>query len=260
MILRVFTICAAMTLLFVAGQWAPTPTQPDASGSPPQRSALLIAALGRHSVAADLAWLRLVQLLGDRAYAQSRYPGLEDWIALTTELHPNLLGPFYFGATLLLGDPARRDRVDDLLALAEKRSPLDFRFPLERGILDYFGRFEPLAAAEDFERAATVPGAPQYLAALAKTVRARGVACSTIGTAAAAFSQGAAMIEDRTVECVKRRIEAAAASARINEDPDDSVESLIARGHLQASALVAGLCWSLRHGTATPITCTRENE
>jgi hypothetical protein len=180
---------------------------------------------------------------------------LEHWIALITGLHPRLLGPFYFGVTLLLGDPVRRDAVDDLLNVAEQRAPDEFRFPLERGVLAYFGRFDALAAAQHLERAARLPDAPTYLASFAQTLRKRGVVCSALASEAAAISQGAATIGDRTVECLKRRIEAASVSARLNEDPDDSIEVLIERGHLPSDILVPGLCWTLKNGTATPRRC-----
>jgi len=202
----------------------------------------------------------MVQLIGDAGYTRARYPGLEHWIELITDLHPRLLGPFFFGVSLLLGDPARRDKVDELLARAEQRAPEDFRFALERGVLAYFGRFDATTAADHLERAASRPDAPDFIGRLATTLRKRGVMCATLAADAAAVSQGAAVLGDRTIECVKRRIEAAATAARLNEDPDDSVEVLVQRGHLPADVVVPGVCWELKSGTATPRACPRANE
>jgi hypothetical protein len=225
---------------------------------PPSRASVLGAAFGRREAGADVVWVRLVQLLGDPRYSKARYPALEEWLELIADLHPRLMGPFYFGVTLLLGDPERRERVDELLAVAEQRVPDEFRFPLERGVLAYFGRFEPIVAAEHLERAAAKAGAPPFIGQLASTLRKRGIACSSIAHDAELVSQGASSIGDRTVECIKRRIEAAAAAARLNDDPDTSVEVLVQRGHLPAEVLIPGVCWTLREGTATPGPCGRE--
>lgn len=222
---------------------------------PPPRAALVVGALGRKEVGGAIAWLRLVQLLGDPEYVRARYPHLEVWVARIVDLHPGLLGPFYFGVTLLIGDPARSATVDELLQIAEARAPEDFRFPMERGVLAYFGRFDALGAAAHFERAAKKPNAPEFIGALAGTLRRRGIACSSIASEAASVAQGDSVIGNRTIACVKHRIEAATVAARLNSDPDDSVEVLIKNGHLPSDVLISGVCWDVKAGTATPRPC-----
>jgi hypothetical protein len=233
-----------------------TPSQIGAMKTvPPHRATLLVAALGRKEQAADLAWLRLVQMTGDARYIASRYPDLEDWMSLIVELHPRLFGPFYFGVTLLLGDPTRRDKVDELLAIAETRAPEEFEFPLERGVIAYFGRFDAARAAEHLERASTKRNAPEFVGQLGKTLRERGVTCAAMAEDAASVSQGGAALGDRRLACAKHRIEAASAAARLNEDPDDSIAALVERGHLPRDALLPGVCWELTAGTATARRC-----
>ncbi|MBM4280667.1 MAG: hypothetical protein FJ137_07855 [Deltaproteobacteria bacterium] len=252
-------ILAVVSLMLIVTAARLVPARNEGTGEPerpPHRAALLVASLGRSEVAADLAWLRLVQLIGDVRYARARYPALEQWIALIVDLHPRLVGPFYFGVTLLLGDPHRRDTVEQLLDVAERRLPDDYRFSLERGVLAYFGRFDALAAADHLERAAKKPDAPPFVGMLAKTLRSRGVMCNAIAADAASIAQGAAVLGDRTIDCVKRRIEAASAAARLNEDPFNTLDELIARGHLPPGALVPGVCWELKGVTATPRACS----
>ena len=100
---------------------------------------------GDRRVAADLAWLATVQRLGSSSYLDAGLPGLEQWIDTGTALDPSFENLYFIAAAFLTALPERVERVDALLARGEQHLPHSSMLPMARGLLFYFGRYDPQA-------------------------------------------------------------------------------------------------------------------
>jgi hypothetical protein len=150
-------LLAALMLAAVAYATAPdNRASDDLDPTPWPPAAVRVAALGRSSAAADVAWLKTVQLLGSDAQAAAGYPELEKWIDLITTLDPRFEEPYFFGATLLVTDPERAPQIDALLERGEQVFPGLFHFAMLRGFLAQFGLLDATKASEHYRRASTM--------------------------------------------------------------------------------------------------------
>jgi hypothetical protein len=211
-----------------------------------------VALLGRRAAAADLVWLRTIQLIGSRPYSEARYPHLEDWADVITALDPGYQMPPATVAVLLVTETDRAERVDALLARAEERDATGFYFPMLRGFVAYFGRRDLPAAAAHYERAGE-RGGPPYVKAFAKRLRTRALQCTELidDLAAVARSDGVdrdalrSRSTDIVVSCFKQEIEHAATRFRLDRQASaTSLQQLVSAGYLPAVPQTpAGSCW-----------------
>jgi hypothetical protein len=139
------------------------------------------------ALAADVYWIRTIQHYGrDRKSPRTtgRFELLYPLLDLTTSLDPYFNIAYRFGAIFLAQPaPLGPDRVDQAIALLQKglsTDPTRWRYALDIGFIYYwygsganktadFG-----AAAQWFDRAAGMPGAPIWLQPLAAVTRAQG--------------------------------------------------------------------------------------
>jgi hypothetical protein len=157
------------------------------------------AALGRTHAAANVAWLKTVQLLGSDSYAAADYPHLEQWIDVITRLDPAFEEPYFFGAALLVTDSKRAPSIDALLQRGEGSFPTVFAFPMMRGFLAQFGLFDAASAAKHYQRAAALPNAPAYLAKHAERLAKEGASCGTILADLKQLTAGASSAQAQTI-------------------------------------------------------------
>ena len=69
-------------------------------------TAVRTASLGRPLAAAELAWLKTIQLIGSADYERRGFPTLDDWLDVITSLDPSFDDPYLLGATLYKPAPA----------------------------------------------------------------------------------------------------------------------------------------------------------
>ncbi len=255
----------ASVALAIAVAVAPAALPERADGRPPPEVLSRAVALGRSHAAADLAWLGTVQLMGDPQQEAARWPGLEDWIDLTTRLDPGFETPYHYGALLLVGDLQRADAADALLARGQQALPARFSLPAMRGFIAYFTRLDPARAAVHYREAARLPGAPQFLAVFAQRLEHQGHTCPDVLrnlTALASVSdprERAALLAGRErmmLGCVEGQLRGAAAAFRTRLGRDGTLDQVRAEGLLVDEPWAPpGQCWTLEYGRPKLLPC-----
>jgi tetratricopeptide (TPR) repeat protein len=120
------------------------------------------ATLGHAESAADLAWLRAVQYYGEHRKTDNRFEKMYHVFDILTTLAPNFESAFVFGAFALAQEGRDFPRAAALMAKGLDRNPRSGRLAFEAGFLYYVkpGGRDLDHAAEYFERASRLPGAP----------------------------------------------------------------------------------------------------
>jgi tetratricopeptide (TPR) repeat protein len=125
---------------------------------------------------ADAYYLNMVQYYGEHVKGDGRLDSLPQMVELVTRLSPHFSRAYLFG-TFALIDAGRPDVSYRILQRALKENPDDYRYPAYLGFFAYrYGRGEDknVAAAEWYEKAAAIPGSPDYLPRLAAALMAKG--------------------------------------------------------------------------------------
>ena len=148
--------------------------------------------LGYGALAADLYWIRAIQYYGalrlrnegvDPGQAGERERGshyqlLYPLLDLTTTLDPRFNIAYRFGAIFLAEPPpggaGRADLAIQLLEKGLRELPDKWDYMMDIGFVHYWWTRDYRTAADWFERASLVPGAPSWLRALAATTVASG--------------------------------------------------------------------------------------
>jgi hypothetical protein len=147
--------------------------------------------VGYTALAADLYWIRAIQYYGGEKLRlqnaadvkNSRgttgdYQLLYPLLDLTTTLDPAFNIAYRFGAIFLAEPyPGGADRPDLAIKLLEKglaSRPDKWEYMQDIGFVHYWWRHDYVAAADWFNRAAQVEGAPWFLKSLAATTLAEG--------------------------------------------------------------------------------------
>jgi hypothetical protein len=156
-----------LTALAPARLAGPPPVAPVPSLPPLAQKAL---AGGFAPALADIYWIRAGAAAGgslDGAAADSLF----DLLDRVTVLDPRFEAPYHLGALLLSVAADRPDLSDRLLLRAQERFPEVWAFPFYLGFNAFYHRTDFDTAAVHMDRAARLPGAPPYLAALARRFR-----------------------------------------------------------------------------------------
>lgn len=146
----------------------------------PSGAVLSRLTLSFDALAADVYWIRALQHFGytRRSPAPKRYELLYPLLDLATTLDPHFNIAYRFGSIFLAEDPpGGPGRPDLAIALLEKgvaASPGRWQYLQDIGFVHYWWRHDYKAAAEWFERASRVPGAPWWLASLSASTLAQG--------------------------------------------------------------------------------------
>jgi hypothetical protein len=130
---------------------------------------------------ADFYWIRAVQYYGDTKLSTNEhknYDLLYPLLDITTTLDPDFKIAYRFGAILLSeGYPSGAARPDYAIALLEKgikHSPERWEYFHDAGFVEYWWRQDYPAASAWLQKAAQVPGAPNWLAPVAASMLAEG--------------------------------------------------------------------------------------
>jgi tetratricopeptide (TPR) repeat protein len=139
------------------------------------------AALSYDSLVADVYWIRAVQHYGQTKLSTAsdkQYDLLFPLLTRTTSLDTRFNIAYRFGAIFLAEKyPAGAGRPDQAIALLQRgleAQPGKWEFAQDIGFVHYWFRQDYTQAAEWFKRASVMPGAPNWLSALAAVTLARG--------------------------------------------------------------------------------------
>jgi tetratricopeptide (TPR) repeat protein len=130
------------------------------------------ALLGFHHLGADILWLRLLQVVGEKHNSPNEYEWMYYALDTITTLDPQYGYAFYVGGGIL-GDLAQRtDLSNRLLLKGSEANPKVWNIPFLLGYNYYFLLGDPEKGAEYIMRAASLPDRPAYLPGLATRLSA----------------------------------------------------------------------------------------
>ena len=140
------------------------------------------AALSYRGVAADVYWIRALQHFGTERLAGSGhvkdYSLLYPLLDLATTLDPYFSIAYRFGSIFLgepyPGGPGRPDLAIALLKKGLAAQPTKWQYMQDLGFVYYWHLHDYRAAAEAFQRASEMPGAPNWMRPLAAVTLAEG--------------------------------------------------------------------------------------
>ena len=138
----------------------------------PKGEYLKPALLGYHHLGADLLWLKLVQVAGERRNSADEYEWMYHALDVMTTLDPQYAYVYYAGG-VILGDLANRpDLSNRLLEKGVTANPDVWNIPFLLGYNYYFLLGDPAKGAEYIMKAARLPDGPSYLPGLATRMAA----------------------------------------------------------------------------------------
>lgn len=129
----------------------------------PEAAQLKPMLLGFHGVAADLLWIQIVQYVGTRWQTDKKFPQLSKALELVTSLDPYFLEPYLLGGIYLLYLSRQPEATVSLLEKGAAANPGRWELPHDLGRYYYLEARDHAQALRWWERAATLPGRPDYL-------------------------------------------------------------------------------------------------
>ena len=130
------------------------------------------------AIAADVYWIRAIQHYGRERKEGGRFDLLQPLLDLTTTLDPRFNIAYRFGAIFLSMDPPNGPgRADQAIALLKKgldANPARWQYAHDIGFIYYWYTTDKDSAAQWFEQAARMPGAPSWIRPLAATTLVEG--------------------------------------------------------------------------------------
>ena len=138
----------------------------------PKGEYLKPALLGYHHLGADILWLRLIQVIGNKRNTADEYEWMYHALDVLTTLDPQYAYAYYVGGNIL-GDLANRpDLSNRLLEKGADANPAVWNIPFLLGYNYYFLIGDPAKGAEYIMQAARLPDGPAYLPGLATRLAA----------------------------------------------------------------------------------------
>lgn len=133
---------------------------------------------GFSDLLADLYWMRAVQYYGTQKIAGTGFANLSPLLETAAELDPRFSIVYRYGA-VFLSEPSpigagQPELGVALLAKGADRNPGEWRLRQEQGLFTFFYLNDSMRGAEILQRAARIPGAPDWMAALAAQILSRG--------------------------------------------------------------------------------------
>jgi tetratricopeptide (TPR) repeat protein len=138
-------------------------------------------ALSFDALVADLYWIRAIQHYGGTKRSNSpdkKYALLYPLLDITTSLDPRFVMAYRFGAIFLAepypGGPGRADQAIALLQKGVQATPEKWQYLQDIGFVYYWWLHDYRSAAQWFERASRIKGAPWFLKSLAAVTLTEG--------------------------------------------------------------------------------------
>lgn len=133
---------------------------------------------GFSDLLADLYWMRAIQYYGTQKIAGTGFANLAPLLETAAELDHRFSIVYRYGAVFLseqspigAGQP---EMGVALLAKGADRNPADWRLRQEQGLFTFFYLNDSVRGAEILQQAARIPGAPDWMAALAAQILSKG--------------------------------------------------------------------------------------
>lgn len=167
--------------------------------------------LGYHHAAADLLWLKAVQVLGEREVRQADYAWLAHVLDVVTTLDPHYVYAYDMGGVVLAELAGQVEWSNRLLTKGMAANPDAWRLPFQAGFNAFFHERDYLRAANYMAQAARLPGRPAYVPELAARLYVEGhqptVALAFLETIADETHDGPlrAALERRKAEVIVER-------------------------------------------------------
>jgi hypothetical protein len=130
--------------------------------------------LGYHHVAADLLWLNIVQVLGEREVRHADYEWLFHALDVVTTIDPHYTYAHDVGGVVLAELAGRVDWSNALLEKGRAANPEAWRLPFQLGFNAFFHQQDYVRAAGYMAIAARLPGRPAYVPELAARLYVEG--------------------------------------------------------------------------------------
>ncbi len=134
--------------------------------------------LGFSDLLADLYWMRAIQYYGTQKTAGTGFANLAPLLETAAELDHRFSIVYRYGAVFLSEpSPIGAGQPKAGVALLQKgadRNPQDWRLRQEQGLFTFFYLKDATAGSEALQQASRVSGAPDWMAALAAQVLAKG--------------------------------------------------------------------------------------
>jgi|GEM_PF-230389 len=138
----------------------------------PSGQYMKVAVLGYNNVVADLYYLKAHQYVGTQEVRKADFPQLYPIIDLVTDLDPKFLSPHFFGGLALSLTGMHVDESILILKKAYKMDPTVWQTGFYLGFNYWYYLQEYDRAVEYTSKAASQPGAPSFLSALAANLYA----------------------------------------------------------------------------------------
>ena len=119
--------------------------------------------LGFHGVAADLLWIQIGQYVGTHVETDKQFPQLAKALDLATSLDPHFLEPYRWGGLYLLYLARQPRAAVSLLEKGAAANPERWELPHDLGRYYYLEARDYGQALRWWQRAAKLPGRPDYL-------------------------------------------------------------------------------------------------
>jgi tetratricopeptide (TPR) repeat protein len=126
----------------------------------PSGRLLKVADLGYSALVADALWLRGIQYYGEHRKADQRYPLAEHIFSTITNLDPDFIGAYRFGALVLSEDAGSVAGAVDLLRRGLRSNPEAWQIPFDLGFIYFVGLDDYSKAAHYFRLSSRLPDAP----------------------------------------------------------------------------------------------------
>lgn len=132
----------------------------------PDGEYLKVALLGYRRVGADLLWLQAVQAMGERKVSVEAGRWIYRILDVVTTLDPSFVRAYEAGGVALCTLVVLPEESNRLLEKGFRHNPESWVLPFLLGFNYYYELHDDAKAAEYFEAAAKLPGAPGYLPGL----------------------------------------------------------------------------------------------
>ena len=133
----------------------------------PSGDYLRMASLGYRELAADILWLQVIQVMGEKKLSEEEGRWLYHAVDRITTLDPKFVRAYEAGSHALCILVLMPEESNRLLEKGMRHNPQEWMLPFLLGINYYFEVGDNEKAAEAMAKAAGLPGAPERLVNLA---------------------------------------------------------------------------------------------
>lgn len=126
----------------------------------PSGRLLRVADLGFGSLVADMMWLKGIQYYGEHRKTDKKYPLAEHIFTSITNIDPEFVGAYRFGAIVLAEDAGTPAGAIGLLKKGLRSNPGRWEIPFDLGFIYFVAMDDYAKAAHYFKLAARGPDAP----------------------------------------------------------------------------------------------------